>query len=510
MAEKFIEDFYQYAFTISRLRKVVEQIRCRNDFHAFHFLKSMLPDVQHLLEECVKDDYSETDILKENLTNMREMSDLIFLADMLENVAIPIMERWIQSWVNIAEQIDERHIIESTSSGFLTIKDILANRYLHSNNDPMDEARKIVERQYDYAKRSYRVLGCGLGYHIYQLYSVSQGAIPITVYESNSDMVEYAKKYGVLSWIPEQILRVSIIEDPNLFFQNIEDSEGLFFLVSYIDTVEDKEQRIGLLQSYHPWVYRHEAMHDVKINFYRNKDLGLPDIQKLDRSRIKKDMVVIGGGPSVDDNIEILRKWQGKKTLVAVGTIWKRLLIEGIKPDYVMIADPYETTLKQVEDVEDDSTPLLLCIQAYWKLARLYKGPIYTICIDCPGSGIAEYARENGLDVWFSGGSVTVFALEFAVRSFADRVFFVGVDLAFPEGKSHASGTPLQEQKDVTHLIPIQGVDGGTVYTDKIMMIYKDWVEGIVQETEGIEYYNMSRSGALIKGTKPFDVSYEN
>lgn len=505
MAEKLTEELealYYYANTISQIRQVIDSIRIMDDQNALGLLNNLLSDMQRLLTDCLQDGYAEAENLRQSLLSMAEIKDIILLGDMLENISVPIMERWQQSRCYVQEKLDEQYCLESTSTGFLTIKHLGIDKYLHSNNDPMDEARHMAERQYNYNASRYRVFGCGLGYHIYQLYRISDGGIPITLYEMNPKMVEYAYQYGVLSWIPPELMKIIFIEDVDRFLEERRPGIEDMVLIPAMEAIPDQEQRKAMEKYYMVHSYRYSLDHELKINFYRNKELNLPDISKLDRSNIRKDIVIIAGGPSVDNQIENLRVWQNNMTLIAVGTIWKRLLREGIKPDFVTIIDPNDSTFGQVDGIEDMTAKLIIGMQAYWKLARTYKGSIYTICHSCPIKEMGEYAEKNGYEVWICGLSVTVMALEAAVRFFPDRIYLVGTDLAYPTGISHAKGTLERHELDLKGMIPVEAVDGGTVYTDMILEGHREYLESITLATEGIEYINMSEQGAKIAGTK--------
>lgn len=250
MAEGFIEEIYGYAHTISRLREVVERFRYAEDYQGTELFRKRIPDMGHLLDACLEDGYEEAELLRDGLYSIKNINDMIAVADLLEGSVIPIMERWIQSWVSVDEQVDARYRIESTSGGFLTIKDMHSNRYLHSNSDPMDEARKLVETQFDYEKESYRVWGCGMGYHVYQLFLISEGTIPITVYEPNPNLIRYALQYGVLSWIPHE--KLEIIPGCNVaeFTDRSDPAEGVLFLYPYIDAMQNAEQKSRMMEYY--------------------------------------------------------------------------------------------------------------------------------------------------------------------------------------------------------------------------------------------------------------------
>lgn len=504
MAEPFIEEIYQYARVVSELRKAVYLCREMDREHALEGLKEMFPELHKILQECQNDHYEETDILQEKITLLHTSSDFTVIFDVIENAVIPIIERWIQTWVNVAEQVDERYEIESASSGFMTIRNSVAGRYLHSNNDPMMEAWKLVRKQYRYEKQEYLVWGCGLGYHIYQLYRLSEGTIPITVYEPDVRMIQYAIRFGVLSWIPSDRLEIVALAEAIQFLQAEKETSGVLFLLPYLNSMGAAEEKHLLMQRYIRHSITWEMSRELNINFCRNKELKLPDICELDASDMKQDMVIVGGGPSVDGSIEELRRWKGEKTIIAVGTIWKRLLKEGICPDYAVMMDPSELIYAQVQGIQNINTTLLLNISAYWKIARTYQGRIYTICVETSGCDVVSYAREHNMALWESGGTVTALAMEIAIRHGARRIFMTGVDLAFPGGFSHAQGTNFRREMDISKLKPIRSMSGETVYSDDSFTLYRNWIEYRIAQNNSVQFVNLSEQGAWIKGTIPY------
>jgi len=250
MALGFIEEIYYYSNTIYEIRRIVEQIRIMDDERAVSDLKKILRDIERFCNDCIIDGFIESDILKENLIMMGNIKDIILLADVLERSIIPIMERWIQSLNAIDMALDDRFHIKSTRSGFLTIKDVAANRYIHSNNDPMNEAYLYVKKRFKYEKRSYNVLGCGLGYHVYQLYSISDGSMPIRVYDTDPNLVRYAYEYGVLDWIPKNLLQIEIIRSNELDLDT-GDYDGVIVLYPFVESISDSnlKSRIAMLYS---------------------------------------------------------------------------------------------------------------------------------------------------------------------------------------------------------------------------------------------------------------------
>lgn len=504
MAEQFIEELYQYTKVVSQLRQVVEYTKVADDLHGLGLLRKIIGDVQMFCEKCLEDHYAEAGELRDQLLQIPKIQgDLVLLGDMLEGVAIPIMERWLQSLGQICQDLDVDYRIESTAGGWLTLFHKGAGYYLHSNNDPMNEARLLVNARYEIEKPTYAVWGCGLGYHIYQLYQKTQGAVPIRVYEPDKRVIDYARQYGVLSWIPEGAVDFVSGNCAEEFIRLVEQKEqGTLVHVPTIKSVTDVILRRRLEEMFIQHNSGYESKPEITFNFCRNKELNLPDISKLDTSALKEEMVVIAAGPSFDHVVEQVRAWQGKKTLIAVGTIYRRLLAEGIRPDYVVVMDPYETAYKQFEGIEEKEIPLLMNILSHWKIARSYQGPKYTMCVEWEGCGLMEYAKENHYPIWLSGGTVTALAMEFAIQNHAKAIYFVGMDMAYPSGLSHAQGTNQRSTLNLDGMMEIKGVGGQKVYTTPAFSMYRQWIEARIASVKGIQFYNMSDVGAHIEGTK--------
>lgn len=503
MAEQFLEEIYQHANTVSKLRQIVELIRKQDDHNAILQLNATISGICSLCEQCVESQYIDGMSLWKQVQQLNEIQgDLILVGDVIENGILPIMESWIQTIAHISQIDEDEYLFESTSSGFLTLKNIETNMYIHSNNNPMEEARILVEHFYDPKMNYYSVYGCGLGYHIYQLYLISKGSVPIKVFDINSKMVEYARLYGVLEWIPKDVLEIRTDDSVLSFLESLDNSEtGMFFHIPSVRQIKNEIEREAILGICVQQNTLYKFKIDSQINFWRNIKTKISSIDKLDSSKIKKEMVIVAAGPSLDDNMENLRLWKNKKTIVAVGTVFRKLVNAGISPDYVVIMDPQKRTLKQLEGVENEQIPMILDMTAYWEFARVYRGPKYMVCIPGGREEIRQYAKQNNLTMWTSGGTVTSMALEFAIHYKAEKIYFVGVDLAYPEGVSHASGTMDCSIKNTEKLPKVQGVRGQEVYADRVFISYRKWIEERIEGISNITFYNMSRRGAHIEGT---------
>lgn len=503
MAEPFLEEIYQYSNTVSRLRYVVERIREHDDHHAVMELNDLIEEICSLCKKSVELQYKNVMLLWQGVQELnRIQEDLIYMGDIIENTILPLMEEWIQSLASVSLQVDDEFLIESTACGFLTVKNIRTNLYLHSNNNPMEEARKIIKVFYDPEKSQYSIFGCGMGYHVYALYLESNGSVPIKLYEVDYKIIEYAKRYGILEWVPEECLEIIVDDSVLPFLKSIDNEDtGMFFHMPSVKQIKneiEREAMLGVCVQQNTWK-RFEK--DIQINFWRNVNADIKDISAIDKNSIKKDVVVVAAGPSLDDNMELLRLWKNKKTIIAVGTVFKKLISEGIKPDFVMIMDPQKRTIKQIEGIEEEQVPLVIDSTAYWGFAALYKGKKYMVCTSGGGKIVKEYVQKHQLVMWPSGGTVAFMALEFAIYFHAKNVYMIGIDLSYPSGISHAAGTMDCRIKNVKDLPVVDGVNGKKVYTDRVFITYKEQIEKRIKKEKDICFYNMSSKGVHIEGT---------
>lgn len=502
MAESFLEPIYKEARLLCILRQVVECAKCLDEQHAFIYYNEIAPELLELCKCYIEFDGTNGMELYRVAKSIAGESSLVCIGDKVEHELIPRLEEYMKHWGKIETDNDEGdYLFETTVSGFLTIKDVKENVYLHSTVDPMWEARKQVEYMYAPQKNSYSILGCGLGYFIYQLYLVSEGSVDINVYVRDQRMVDYARKYGVLDWIPQSHLNIIVYEDSYDFLLSANnESTGFHILPGVIDK-EPEEMRVVLLDLYMECSTSKKFAKNLSINFYRNIQSDCKPVSSFDVSKLKEEFIVVAAGPSLDESMDFIRQNKGKKTVVAVGTVFKKLLAAQIEPDIVVVVDPQARTYKQIEGVEESQTPLLIAMSAFWKFAAAYKGEKYLVPV-AQTMEMIQYSRSHELKIWECFGTVTSLAIETAIQFNAKSVYLVGVDLAYPNGVSHAEGTMDRCVKDVGRMQPVMGVNGQTVYSTEVFNVYRETIEKKIANTPHIVYYNMSRIGSRIVGTQ--------
>ncbi len=504
MAEDFLEEIYSEAYLYTELCEL-RKIACSDITElTISRIKEIYPRLGIIGQKYLKRDKNEGENfwgLLEKLSTYK--GDNIWLLDFLDSELLPKIESYLTAYNSIKVEDDYGLCLESSRHGFLTIWDKKNERYFHSKIDPMIEARDQVVEFYSPDIHTYVLCGCGLGYLAYQLYKISDGAVKIVLFECNEWMVSYAKHYGVLDWIPEGVIEILIGKDilPFLLYAEQKNSEFHIFQ-SEIEQWDEKAQEV-LKRLYTNQCTTLAFGRQREINFFYNieseaKPVSLGAFPWKDT---EKQYIIVGGGPSVDDCIEFLREQKGKKTIFAVGTVFRKLMQEGIEPDMVVVMDPLPILADQFQDMWEENIPLLMASTAYWKCNALYKGDKYLAPVltgRCKPAN--EYADGNPGGGWDCGGTVLIMAVRAAISFGGENIYLCGADFAYPNGYTYPLGVEKRIQKDVTKLIPVKGVSGDIVYTEEVMNTYRHRMEELIAEMKDIRFINLSRIGAKIEG----------
>lgn len=315
--------------------------------------------------------------------------------------------------------------------------------YLHSSVNPEREARFLADSLKQ--AEDYIVFGMELGYHVLELLNIHQSA-RVCVFESNIYMLHMAFTYiDWTTYIANGRIRVVYNDDTKQLVTELSrqfaEMKNAQLLVHYpaIKMIEDAQTRHLLEDFFVTTSSMREQGSLLDSNFEVISKLNLPECGELKDIFKDKAVVIVGAGPSVDSQLTSIKKCRDKITVFATGHITRKLVNEGIIPDAVIITDPQPLMYKQIDGVNLKNIPMILLSTASSSIVEYYNGPIYVAYQS--GYVHAEIkAKEIGATLFETGGSVTTTALDIAMRFGARKIIFVGVDLAYTGGYSHASG----------------------------------------------------------------------
>ena len=113
-----------------------------------------------------------------------------------------------------------------------------------------------------------------------------------------------------------------------------------------------------------------------------------------------------------------------------------------------------------------------------------------------------EYAKEKGLHLFQTGGSVSTTALDLGITFGCSRIIFIGLDLAYTDNFAHASDTSRRVAADFDNLRQVEDNHGNMIPTSRTLDMYREWIENRIKGIEDIEFIDATEGGARIKGMR--------
>ena len=259
---------------------------------------------------------------------------------------------------------------------------------------------------------------------------------------------------------------------------------------------------------YHEKRFRPEQWSDSYFERLRNLPAATELFEQVDSSKA----VVVGGGPTLSDLIPRLRRFHKDGVpIAAVDTALKPLLDAGIVPDLCVVSDPTERNLSRFDfDLQEtENCPLLFFPFIPESLLRRWPGNKY---VAGPAQGWDNLPEGRGwlneLPGFSIGVSVIHLAIDFVRRAGAERVYLAGADFGNPGGSTYAEGALLgggHDGKTDPEFAPdMQIVDGygNLIPTNFSLRRFCRYLEQYISNHPEVDFINMSRKGARIRGAR--------
>lgn len=394
------------------------------------------------------------------------------------------------------------YLVEPTSSGHptLSMTDDSGTYYFHSNVNPVTEGRLFARQYYSLDQSHYVVFGLGLGYHVKALCELDDG-IYIDIIEPDLRIIKTACCTVDLSWLYEND-RIHLVHDPQYIKLQNYLSEDISFIIHYPSLRHVNQEAVRLqLEKY---FISDSGKRNFRIQFENNFRDNIVNcdayVDELKDKFYGKNVIIVAAGPSLDKNIELLRNRPENTVIVAVGTVFRKMVALQLYPDYVIFLDAQPHLYCQVEGLENIGVPIICASTACKQIAAKYQGRKYLICQN--GYERSEkYAEQRGYTLYETGGSVSTIALDMCLRLGCKSVAYIGLDLAFTGGNTHAANAfnAIASDEEINVMVPAIG--GGTVPASRLFVMYKEWIERrVARETGTTVIYDATEGGALKKG----------
>ncbi len=420
------------------------------------------------------------------------------------------------------EEVTELELVPGRQSGFSLKVNSEAGveTWLHSRYRPEEEALKQIEQLPLDPNDSLLFLSAGLGYSIIAAIQKAPKTVFMVWVEPNLDLFTHALK--AVDFTPlfkrDGVELIVGASEEELFYQldgNVSRllSGGLKLIPHPASKRAFPKQSEALLKcvndfTTHGAVSIRSALYLSRISVENQFD-NLPDyISSVGLSALAGKFngvpaVVVAAGPSLEKNVEEIRRAQGKAVIIAVSTAMKVLLGRGIQPDLTAIIDYHNVSGRYFEAVDPSEAAPVVCdskanaaaIQSYPGVKLFGNDHLMNTLLDgVPGD------KENLL----MSATVAHAAFDMARTLGCDPIIMTGLDLSYPQGRHHVAGTAQQEQhfnetsrfytfemKEVewyflhrNRLMEVPAIGGGTTYTSDIFFSYLREFEKLFRETQ--------------------------
>lgn len=152
--------------------------------------------------------------------------------------------------------------------------------------------------------------------------------------------------------------------------------------------------------------------------------------------------VVVGAGPSLDENVRALAQWQDRAVIIAADTTLRPLLAGGVRPHIVVGVDPAELNARHVAGVNGVDDSWLVGEGSLHPAAFVgFAGRTFTFKVSRhePWPWLEAHGAGRGtLRAW---GSVITSAFDLALRLGCSPIAFAGLDLAYTGERPYCSHT---------------------------------------------------------------------
>ncbi|MCK9169434.1 MAG: DUF115 domain-containing protein [Treponema sp.] len=408
---------------------------------------------------------------------------------------------------------------------------------LHSSYDPERESRQAVQKS-DFDECTAAVFyGCGLGYTP----SAYAGIYPDrTIIIIEPDPGHFFAALTLLDWTPVFSCPSCIIAlgcPPETVIPLIEQkgsAHSAFFSVpsqtahakNYFDTIKLLVERNRQKNT-----INNATLERFGRLWMRNSCANIKQYKILDGVKIYSGkgidfpFTIIAAGPSLEAALPHLGEIKKRSIIVCVDTALRACLRTRIEPDFIIIADPQYYAYRHIAGLSSPSSVLITDPAVYPAVYRFPCRKIVLCSSFFPLSRWFEARLEKKGDLG-AGGSVASAAWNFAYLTGSREIYTVGLDLSFPELKTHIKGSTFEQAAHSASVRtnPAESINlpalfsggsefgcdytGKPVLTDARMKMFAWWFESRLSGCTDARTYTFSLKGLAIPGILSTDFDF--
>ncbi len=424
-------------------------------------------------------------------------------------------------------QNKDNMFLSISKSGLPTAK--VNGKFIHSNRDPVREAEKLISLEIPKNISACIVEGFGLGYFVDAILALRPN-IPVIIVEPSVD----------------RFIKAMEAKD----FKNIITSPMISLLIgSESDSIR---QILPGLPKGSIQIFKHRALYEFDRKFYSEvnsiiqnfisrRDVNTATLKKFGELWVRNlisnldylpeagdvgelaglftnlPVLLLAAGPSLDNILPHLDKLQKRFIIVAVDTSAAALFKAGYIPDFTVVVDPQYWNTRHLDRIDLNKTILISESSTYPGIFRKNHSKMFFCGSLFPlGVYVEQYSGQKKRLA--AGGSVATTAWDFCRLLSKGHLFCGGLDLGFPENKTHFHGSFFEEKvhTETYRTTPPENfaynyiTSGNTLLsnnnkgtrtlTDHRLNIYIKWFEEQIKINKVSDIWNISPLGIKIEG----------
>lgn len=429
-------------------------------------------------------------------------------------------------------------------------------KYIHSEQSPIAEAMDVYNNAQNKKNIIHIIYGLGLGY-LFQI-TAKNFSGKIILYEPNMDIL--ASAFTLVDF-SEELNRenVYIFSDFDklieFIVENTEKETDIDILSiesyrqMYKDIFQDQIKQLELVfgSIVLDYGFKEKRMKMITMNVLKNIPILLKEtpINCLENIYEGKTAIIVSAGPTLSENIEILKKYQENAIIFVVGPACRTLIKNGIKPDFLCIIESFDCS-KQVVDLDLSDVNLIVEPYTNNNTHKLnVKNKFLHISSNMPPAQYFASIVNIDTQNYCTKGTVSFTALDTAVNMGFKKIILIGQDLSYIDGQCYSkdstyedlvcklnpetnkyeimaldfdkfaekvsNASTLEKRKELAKrrlislnsvLYSVKGIDGKMVPTEAGYASFIKHFSDYAKSFADIEFINTSMKGAQIDGFK--------
>jgi len=363
---------------------------------------------------------------------------------------------------------------------------------VHDAENPQKEAIQVLNQTHAAADSIIILVGLGLGYLLKRTYLECENKI--IIFEPNLDILRFTLEVVDFSveLADKRIFVVHTRTELVKFLEECYSYKAPLNLYALASSSKLCPQELESLKNELPDIHSHlEGNYKClfeKSYLWAEKGINnLPELinsYSIDSLKDKfkaKPAIIVSPGPSLEKNVEFLKKYRDKIIIFCVANAFKTLIKHGLRPDFVNFVDIHSNSAI-IDGIDFSDTYIIaqtFVSNNIYKLNARERFVFYchNDIVSRWLSTVADFSVEN----YENKGTVSYSAMYSAYMLGCNPIVLVGQDLAFTNGECYAASSAygraykcIKDEKDGKFKLVMDDFQRLTDYCDPANKVLSD------------------------------------